>query len=382
MVHISKLYTEHLSRKSIFTLVQVGLPYRWGNDSQRLLLEYFDAIQDSPFQIYHSILLFSPSSSWLHNYYSTELSQVVRVVKGLSVHWGSCSRTVESDSDPLALACWKDTIAVGLESQNIILLDGISGCQVAILSGHTGAVSCVTFSSDGLLFISGSDDGTVKLWDIQTGGVIKTFYGHTFALSVSISVDCSMIASGAYEAIHLWNIQTEECCCVIEEQGWVVCVSFSPMDPQHFISVSSSGVKQWDVGGHQIKPTHEGSYVAFSSDGSQFALCQETAVTIKNSDSGVIMANFFVAKSHKKYCCFSPDDKLIAIVADSIIYVWDITGSEPCIAETFTGHSKNITSLVFSSPSSLISSSYDGSIKFWQIGTSPIDGQPRQDQAG
>ena len=56
---------------------------KWTNDSQRLLLEHFDAIRDSPSYIYHSALPFSPSSSWLQKCYNTDLSLTVKVVKGV-----------------------------------------------------------------------------------------------------------------------------------------------------------------------------------------------------------------------------------------------------------------------------------------------------------
>jgi WD40 repeat protein len=56
---------------------------------------------------------------------------------------------------------------------------------------------CLAFSSDGTSLVSGSDDCTVKLWDVQTGGTVKTFFGHTeLVLSVSISADYTIIASG------------------------------------------------------------------------------------------------------------------------------------------------------------------------------------------
>jgi WD40 repeat protein len=43
---------------------------------------------------------------------------------------------------------------------------------------HTKPVTCVTFSSDGRLVASGSDDCTDKIWDTSTGQCLTTFRGH------------------------------------------------------------------------------------------------------------------------------------------------------------------------------------------------------------
>ena len=59
-----------------------------------------------------------------------------------------------------------------------------------------------------------------------------------------------------------------------------------------------------------------------------------------------------------------PGGRFVAGGAGHTIYIWDITGLDPCLVETLTGHTDDITSLAFSS--SLISSSEDKSIKFWQ----------------
>ena len=111
-------------------LTQAGTSCQWVNDSQRFLLEHFDTICNSPSQIYHSALPLCPSSSWFHNYYTAELSGVVKVVKGLSAGWGTCSRTIALNDDPLALACWEDTIAVGLVSGKITILNEIAGVTI------------------------------------------------------------------------------------------------------------------------------------------------------------------------------------------------------------------------------------------------------------
>jgi WD40 repeat protein len=389
MVFTGELYVENLL-KPVLTLVQTGVPCKWVHDSQRFLLEFFDVIHNSPSQIYHYALPFSPSSSWLHKCYAAELSQEVKVVRGLSAEWGACSRTVTMDDSLHTLACWKDTIAVGSESWDIILLDAITGSQMAILSEHTDCVSSLTFFPDGTSLVSGSEDKTLKLWDIQTGGVVKTFHGHTNGVcSTSISSDCTTIASGsADKIICLWDIQTGECHHIIEQQEPVYWVCFSPTDPQHLISASGWTAKQWDINGHQIKSTYEGGSPAFSPNGTCFVLCRRGVAVVRNSDSGAIVAKCPLESSDsdddpdgdsddnpEEYfynCCFSPDGGLVAIAAPNTTYVWDITGSHPCLVETVTQECDSITSITFSS-SSLITASNDRLIKFWQIGIPPTD---------
>jgi len=364
--------------------VQAGISCMWTNDSQQLLLENFDKICHSPSQLYHSALPFCPSSSWLCECYSQELSQEATVVKGLSAEWEKCTRTVPLNDCPLSLSYWNNTIVIGSTKGDILIHDAITGSQKAVLRGHTDYVKSVTFSSDGILLVSGSYDKTVKLWDVQTGGVIRTFHGHTRGvLSVSISADHTIIASGSFDkTLCLWNIQEGKCHQIIEHQEEVSCVrfsptdpqcliscvKFSPTDPQCLISVSGGTVKQWNIDGCKVGHTYTGYQVSFSPDGTQFILHRLDGVTVHNINSGLVVAEFHIKDS--SVSCFSPDSKLIAVVTGCIIYVWDITGLGHHFLGTFSRLSGSLSSLVFSSPSTFISAYLDNLVRFWQIGAS------------
>ena len=367
-------------RSGFIIVTQAGISCTWTNDSQRILLEYFDIIHNSPSQLYHSALPLSPSSSLLHKFYGAEFSKGVSVVKRLPAEWGVCSRTVLLEYSPLAISYWNNTIAVGSAHRDIIILDAITGSQIAVLSGHGNQVNSVAFSSDGILLVSGGNDRTVQLWDVQTGGVIKKLYGHNSRVcSVSISADHTMIASGSSDStVRLWDIQMGKCHQIIQQEFLVSYVAFSPTDSKCFISVSGVVVQQWDTNGHKVGPINIGHRIAFSPDGTQFILHDGAAALVQNVNSGVTVAEFQIASTILCPCCFSPNGRLVAVAANYDVCVWDITGSDPCLVEIFTGHTNNITSLAFSSPSTLISASEDYSLKFWQIGissTSPVVNQ-------
>ena len=59
-------------------------------------------------------------------------------------------------------------------------------------------VNSVSFSPDGTKVASGSDDKTVKLWDVTSGECLQTLEGHSDCVnSVSFSPDGTKVASGS-----------------------------------------------------------------------------------------------------------------------------------------------------------------------------------------
>ena len=84
------------------------------------------------------------------------------------------------------------------------------GFPTRTLLGHTQEVQSVAFSPDGQTLASGSTDGTVKLWNVNTGKAFRTLSDHTDAVwSVAIAPDGKTLASGSWDrTVKLWNLET------------------------------------------------------------------------------------------------------------------------------------------------------------------------------
>lgn len=81
-----------------------------------------------------------------------------------------------------------------------------------ILMGHTHIVRSLAMSADGKLLVSGSLDKTIKIWQLETGQLIRTLKGHQAEVcAIALGPDEQIIASGsADKTIKLWHVQTGE----------------------------------------------------------------------------------------------------------------------------------------------------------------------------
>ncbi len=77
-----------------------------------------------------------------------------------------------------------------------------------ILQGHKGKVNSVAISSDGQLGLSGSDDHTVRLWDLSNGKCLQIWKGHSRTVgSVTFSPDGRLaISSSEDQTIRIWDL--------------------------------------------------------------------------------------------------------------------------------------------------------------------------------
>jgi WD40 repeat protein len=147
-------------------------------------------------------------------------------------------------------------------------------------------VNCVCFSPDGRFALSGSQDETLKLWDVGTGQCFRTFKWHG-ANAVCFSPDGRFVLSGGYNHfLKLWDVVTGQCLHTFKSHdNCVTSVCFSP-DGRFVLSGSDDKtLKLWDVERGQCLRTferhsNEVKSVCFSPDG-QFALSGSEDRTLK-----------------------------------------------------------------------------------------------------
>ncbi|HGE72861.1 TPA: TIR domain-containing protein, partial [Candidatus Poribacteria bacterium] len=86
------------------------------------------------------------------------------------------------------------------------------GSLLYTLEGHTSEVTLVALSRDGKRAVSASRDGTLKIWDMETGEEIRTLKGHTFGVrSVALSRDGKRAVSASWDGtLKIWDIETGE----------------------------------------------------------------------------------------------------------------------------------------------------------------------------
>ena len=70
-------------------------------------------------------------------------------------------------------------VVSGSDDKTLRVWDLASGETVRTLSGHTGAVWAVAVTPDGRQAVSGSEDNTLRVWDLASGETVRTLSGHT-----------------------------------------------------------------------------------------------------------------------------------------------------------------------------------------------------------
>ncbi|WP_182869365.1 c-type cytochrome domain-containing protein [Rhodopirellula sp. JC639] len=163
-----------------------------------------------------------------------------------------------------------------------------------IESPHSDTVLCVRFSPDGKTLASGGADRMIKLWDVETGTLIKTLEGHTHHVSaLAWNVNRSELASGsADETVKIWNIESGKATRTISGlKSEVTRLVYVGRDDRIGITCGDGyfRVYRTDNGGRETNAKLPGGYLyALDSnrDGTQFIVGGAEGVATRVDKSG------------------------------------------------------------------------------------------------
>jgi len=253
-------------------------------------------------------------------------------------------------------------------------------------SGHINDVVAVAFFPDGQYAVSGSDDGTVKLWNVNTGREIRTFQdfstspsgdAHSIVRSIAFSPDEQYLLWGGVgePSMTMWNVNTGETVRTFSgHTADTPAVAFSP-DGQYALSGSyDNTMKLWNVNtGAEIRTftghSDDVRSVAFSPDG-QTALSGSDDYTLKlwNVNTGIEIRIFSGHSSIVNSVAISQDGQyVLSGSSDNTLKLWNMnTGME---IRTFSRQSSSVFSVAFSPNGQYALSGSVTGIKLWNVNT-------------
>ncbi|KAF5314759.1 hypothetical protein D9611_007177 [Ephemerocybe angulata] len=301
----------------------------------------------------------------------------------LTVNAGRCITSVAFSPD-------SKTFASADNDGTVRIFNAQTGQVVAgPFKEHMGYVSSVVFSPDGRKIATGCGE-TVQVWDVQMAQLaLDPLTGHTRAVnSVDFSSDGRYIVSGSDDkTVRVWDAQTGQPAfdsSAIQTTA-VKSVAFSPSGRYIVFGSSDNTVQVWDTLTHQLAldpftgHTDQVYSVAFSPDGRKVVSgSDDHTIRVWDAKTGLPVSDPFIGHTNLvRSVAFSPDGThIVSGSNDWTVRVWGAQTGQPA-SNPFTGHCTHMVWSAAFSPDGrhVISGSADGTIQVWNIQS----GQPASD---
>jgi small GTP-binding protein len=241
------------------------------------------------------------------------------------------------------------------------------------LAGHDGTIGRIGWSPDGRLLATPSKDGTVRIWDTDSGACLRTIGDRGESVSAAaFDSDGRILATGGERGTSLWDVDSGKLRNRLAI-GNCYAVAFSPHG-RILASVNDpSVVTLWELSTgsalFQITGRHRMVHsMAFDGDGAMFALggAIEGTVRLWAIPSGRRLRALDGHAEKVASVAFHPGGGILASASfDSTIRLWDVaTGGTVSIIE---GHTNAVLALSFSADGRVLASNgADGTVRLWE----------------
>jgi WD40 repeat protein len=261
------------------------------------------------------------------------------------------------------------SILTGSEDKTARLWD-LEGKLLQVFKGHEDIVNSACFSPDGKSILTGSEDKTARLWNLE-GKILRVFKGHEDVISsVAFSLDGKSILTGSGDkTARLWDLEGKLLQVFKGHEEYVFSVAFSPDGKSILTGSSDNTARLWDLEGKllQVFKGHEDivTSVAFSPHGKSI-LTGSSDKTARLWDLEGKLLQVFKGHEDFVFVAFSPDGtSILTGSGDKTARLWDLEGK---LLQVFEGHEHFIWSVAFSPDGkSIVTGSWDKTTRLWDL---------------
>ena len=212
------------------------------------------------------------------------------------------------------------------------------------LEGHDHYVSCLCLTPDGRRVISGSDDKTIRIWDLDTGECLRILEGHAERVSaLTLNNDGSLaISAGDDQTLRIWNVDSGDCQKTFEPDARMIFA----------VSLETNG-----------------RMALLAAGGDQYAGVEESKLQLWSLTTGRAMRMLEGHTSATKTAVISPDGRWgLSGSDDNTMRLWDIPQSL-CV-RVFEGHEHYVSSVRMTADRYwALSGSWDRTLRLWETST-------------
>ncbi|KAJ8263414.1 hypothetical protein COCON_G00158710 [Conger conger] len=239
-------------------------------------------------------------------------------------------------------------LATGLSNGAIKVWEVETGHLCFNLSGHQSVVRDLVFAPNGsLTLVSGSRDTTLRIWDLnKSDKTAQVLSGHTnWVYSVSVSPDCSMIASvcRGNPKVFLWSLRSYTFIRNLKSSDtFQVSCDFSP---DGALLVTAAYFDNWET---SLWDPYTGEHLFKLQE------CVQCNCTIM--DNPIKAVRFSSEGLH-----------LAFITEDRELRVWELGEDEPLIESKLRHFSCGLCCTFHPQGGVIATGTRDGHVKFWSV---------------